>query len=161
MEKIYVGIVLALALAAGIYIAKDQPQPVGAVSGPDRYFSCESRNGVTQCFTRTGLNTGTTTPLAIKSPAATSTLMLGSGCHFEVSSTTAKAVRFAKATTPNATTTFLFGANIAASAKGSITATTTTDSFQFAPNTWLTMSMIGGTGLDSPSGVCQATFEHL
>ena len=131
----------------------------GALSGPDIPSNYLQWGGVrVENYSTSALNSATTTPMAIQSPAATSTLSLGSGCHFEVSSTTAKAVRFAKATSPNATTTFLFGANIAANAKGSIAATTTTDNFVFAPNNWLVMSMVGGTGVDSPTAECVASF---
>ena len=135
-------------------------QPLGAISSiPSQHFTW---GDVTRWTFRTdNLNAATTTPLAIQAPAATSTLALGSGCRFEVSSSSAKAIRFAKATSPNATTTFLFGANIAAGAKGTVVASTSIDAFVFEPNSWLTMSMVGGSGVDSPSGSCHATFVQI
>lgn len=159
--------VLALALAGVGGWAVSQKDSVSEdtnVAGSDAVVNSNYLNvgGVVTYFFRDDeLTAATTTPLAIQAPSATSTLMLGSGCYFSTSSTSAKAVRFAKATSPNATTTFLFGANVAANAKADISATTTTDNFVFAPNTWLVMSMVGGSGVDSPAGLCHARFVVL
>lgn len=164
LKTVAITIVVATVVAGGFafFFPKQTSQIVGSVASPDIQSPWIRFGGVTTYGAHTeALNSATTTPLAIQSPTATSTLQLGSGCHLSVSSTTAKAVRFAKATSPNATTTFLFGANAAANAKLDVAATTTDDNYVFAPNNWLVMSMVGGTGVDSPSGSCSARFVVL
>jgi hypothetical protein len=104
------------------------------------------------------LNSATTSPIAIQAPSATSTLQVGSGCYISTSSTTAKTLRFAKASTPNSTTTFLFGVNIAANGYADAYSTTSADSFTFGPNQWLVGSFVGGSGVDSPAGRCDVAF---
>lgn len=166
IKTVIIGVlVLALAGVGGWAVAPKEAAPEDKdIAGSDAVVNSNYLNvgGVVTYFFRDDeLTAATTTPLAIQAPSATSTLMIGSGCHFTVSSTSAKAIRFAKATSPNATTTFLFGANTAANARADVVATTTTDSFVFGPNTWLVMSMVGGTGVDSPSGLCHARFVVL
>lgn len=134
-------------------------QEFKGLAGPDIDSSYLSVNGVRHWFYTPPIYSATTTPVTIKTPAATTTLMTGSGCHFSTASTSAKAIRFAKSiTTPTATTTFLFGANSGANATPSVTATTTTNDFVFGPNQYLVMSMVGGTGVDSPVGRCAFEF---
>lgn len=165
----FVCILLAVAVVAGaVFLAKRQapqqqsePTP-GALTGPVINYPYLCVNGACTYFSHLySLTAGTTSPMNIQSPAATSTLKLGSGCRFDVATSVAKMIRFAKASTPNATTTFLFGANFAANAFGSVVATTSNDNFVFGPNQWLVMSMVGGQGTDAPTAECQATFEVI
>lgn len=167
IKTIGIALVAGVVAASGVVFLSPKDSngtpTFGALSGPEISSPYLAWGGV---FNWAGhsesLKTSTTTPVAFQSPTnATSTLKLGSGCHFSVSSTTAKRVVFAKATTAFATTTFLFGANIAANAQGSVVATTTTDNFVFAPGTWLVMSMVGGAGVDSPTGSCSACWVSL
>lgn len=143
----------------------DGGQSFGAVSGPDSFFPCTSNEGITTCVTRIAMRTATTTVCAIKSPAATSTLVSGTA-RFTYSSTTAPLVRFAKATTPYATTTALGNATIAAGAQGTLQASSTPvgalgDITVFEPSSYLVVALSGGVGTFSPTGICQATFEVI
>lgn len=162
MQNILIGIALGLSLLGlGVHtlVPKADDMTVGALTGPDIPYNYLKWGGVAvYAGNSTTLASATTTPFAIQAPSATSTLQLGSGCSFSVSSTTAKAIRFAKATTAYATTTLLFGANVSANAQATVVATTTTDNFVFGPNEWLVMSMVGGTGVDSPVASCSARF---
>lgn len=167
IKTVLISAVIAALVAGGLVVAlpKDsEGKPtLGSVASPDIQSPWIRYGGVTRWAAHTEvLNAATTTPMAIQSPTnATSTLQIGSGCNFTVSSTSAKQIVFAKATTAFATTTFLFGANIAANAQGAVAATTTTDNFVFAPGTWLVMSMVGGTGVDSPTASCSASWVSL
>jgi hypothetical protein len=164
-EAIYVLVGILIGVAGYAFVApvfvQEQEPSVGAVSGPDLLSPYFNVNGWTEWPTRQGFASATTTVCAIKSPAATSTLALGSGVRLDVSSTTASTVTVAKAATAFATTTPLFSAHVAANARAAIAATTTTNDFVFAPNTWLVVGMAGGIGSFSPSGVCQAKFVQL
>lgn len=105
------------------------------------------------------LNTASTTICSLQAPAATSTLVLGSGVRLDVSSTTNMTVSVYKANLPSTATTLLFsGGAIGANAKATVTATTSTNNFVFSPNQWLNVIGSGGTGTYSPSGTCQAQF---
>lgn len=112
---------------------------------------------------RTSYTAATTTPCAIQSPAATSTLVMASAL-FTVSSTTASTVTIAKAATAFATTTVLGNAiAVGANAQATIVATSTTanqlaQDFVFAPSQWVVIGMAGNIGTFSPSGQCSAFF---
>lgn len=168
LKTIGISALVALVVAGGLTVAfpkqtQQVVQTLGSVASPDIPSPYLNWGGVYEWHANSkSLASATTTPFAAQSPInATSTLQLGSGCNFTVSSTSAKAVRFYKATTAYATTTFLFGANIAANAQGAPAATTTTDNFVFAPGTYLVMDMEGGTGVDSPTGSCSASWIAL
>lgn len=162
MKKLsIVGVLVSLVLS-GFALTKDSAPVVGSVSSPDissRYFSVGSVRewrGKT-----TTLNTASTTLCAVQAPNATSTLASGSGIRLDVSSTTASVVVLAKASTQYATTTVLGIANVAAGAQASIVATSTADSWVFAPNNWFVVSAQGGVGTFSPSGLCEARWIEL
>jgi hypothetical protein len=140
-----------------------QQAPVGAVSSPDissRYFSY---GGVRHWAAKTtSLTQATTTVCALQSPSATSTLQLGSGIRFDVSSTTASVVKLAKASVPfDVSSTQLGAANVGANQQATIVASSTSDNLVFGPNQYLIVQMSGGTGTFSPSGNCQATWTEI
>ncbi len=165
------GLALILVIAFGGYFYTHQPLPaVGAVTGPDSSFPCETHNGTGSCFSQRGFQQATTTVFAAQSPTyASSTLRAGSGCFFRVSSTTASLVPFAKATTPFATTTLLGSqVAIAASAEATIQASTTAAQLNlgtniFAPGTWFVVGMqtTDKLGTFSPTGSCAPVFDVL
>lgn len=106
------------------------------------------------------LKKATTTPCAIKSPSATSTLDYAS-ITFKTSTTTQSVLHIAKAATNTATTTLIGTAyTIAASAQATVVASSTANTTGavgvFAPNQWLVFGLQGGTGTVSPTGNCQA-----
>lgn len=110
-----------------------------------------------------GVVSATTTPITARSPVhATSTLLLGSGCYFSSASSTAKTAVFAKSANQNSTTTALFqSGSISANAAASIVATTTNNDFVFAPGNYLSVSLVGGSGTDSPTADCSFIFLEL
>ena len=163
MNKLILAAVALLLVLGGVTysLLGTQEPKLGAAPGPERTAECETRNGVTQCFNRKAFTQATTTVCAIKSPAATSTLVTAL-VRFAVSSTTASVVTLAQATTPFATTT-LNGAQIAiaAGAQSTIQASTTGQGTIFPPNTQFVVGMQGNPGTFSPTGFCQATFEII
>ena len=146
---------------------------VGSVTGPDSFFSCESHNGITRCFNRSGLTTGTSTPCNFKSPNATSTLVSGS-IKFTTGTTSYMIVQMGKGPLMTSTSTNLVGSYyMPAGAQATVLSTTSPTDLQnniFAPNTWFTVGLnTSGTGVAggsvvtnlAPTGFCQATFETV
>lgn len=136
----------------------------GAVTGPDSYFDYVANNNLKKYGKTIGFTTATTTVCAIKSPAATSTLIYGSA-QFDTSSTSASTVTLAKATTAFATTTALTRVAVSANAKATVMASTTPllatgaiNGLVFAPSTYFVVGMEGGAGTFSPVGSCSAEF---
>lgn len=175
---IFVAIAIVIAgLIVGFSVRTDAPaqnQPdVQAVTGPDMPYPYISVNGVRTWYNNQAFTSATTTPCAILSPAATSTLVGSPALSFSVSSTTTMLVTIAKAATPYATTTVLATSSIASGAQAYIPIATTTpvaDSTNgratlsdriFAPNTYLVVGMQGGVGTFSPTGRCIANFQEV
>lgn len=160
-----IGTLIAVVIAIGGYAYPEaqtvvREVQVGSVTGPDAYLPYTANNDL-QTFSETRkLATATTTVCAVKSPGATSTLAFG-GVRLDVSSTTASTVTLAKASTAFATTTALGFATVSANAQAAVVATSTADSFVFAPNTYFVVGMAGGTGTFSPSGSCSAQFVRI
>lgn len=137
---------------------------VGAVTGPDSFFPCESHNGVTACFGRTPMAQATTTLCTIKSPAATSTL-ISFGLIISVGTSTSALIDIGEGTTPFATTTGLIvgAASVASGAQSSIYAQPlATSSLILAPNTYVNaITEAPGLGGYSYTGACSARFAQL
>lgn len=137
-------------------------EALGALTGPDIPYQYISVGGVQMYSANVAFTTGTTTPCAIQSPAATSTLVMF-GAQFDTSTTSATTVRFTKGTAMQATTTALSGQlALAANAKGEFVASSTPEAtFIIAPNNWVQVSLVGGSGTVSPVGSCVAQFTVL
>lgn len=146
---------------------KEAVQKEGAAAGPDILSACTSQNGVQTCRYSKGLALATTSPCAIKSPEATSTLTFAS-LQVNVASTTATTWTAAKSATPTATTTAITTFTLASGARGTMVASTTyasttPDSINiFAPSTWLVWGVAGvpvpNLTSDKLKGVCEASF---
>lgn len=159
----------------------------GAMPGSEIFTEFFTVNGITTWYKRhDGLKAASTTPCALQSPAATSTLQFAS-IQLDVSTTSISIIEIAKSvSTDNTATTTKIGSvtTLSASATNvSIVASTTpsgTNAFAdgadagkvgsliFAPNEWLVFKMIpddtdgdGTPGTVSPTGVCQAEFKEL
>lgn len=167
-KYITIGVVIVAAVIIGAIVFTSDA-PVVTPPGNQNVGSINSTNvditgGVRTYKKAIALQTSTTTVCAIQSPAATSTL-LSAGIGFKVSSTTASTVTMARGATAFATTTKLGSVSLAANAKGTVMATTTTspgtdgDSV-FPPSYWFVVGMAGGIGTFSPSGTCHASFEE-
>lgn len=128
--------------------------------------------GIDYEFRRMNMKTATTTPCAIQSPSATSTLIFHSYDFDYASSTSDSIITIAKATTAFATTTQIgYDSFILTNDQDTIIGSTTPlanvaalDSavFNFAPDEWLVMGIASQDGISgttySPSGVCQAVW---
>jgi hypothetical protein len=139
-------------------------QVLGAAGGSTFNQSDLTVGGVTEFRTQTALTLSTSTPCAIQSPSATSTLFRA---QLRVASTSASAtyLEFGKATSAYATTTSLGIATLGANAQGTFTFATATlatnlidQPFVFAPNTWFVAKIAGNTQI---SGVCQTMFVAI
>lgn len=164
-------LVAALLTAGAFAYLKPQQQPnekkVGALAGPEIPFSYLSWGGVTTYGANTmSLQTATNTVCALQAPAATSTLRMAA-LRESVSSTTASRIWFGKgATKYSSSTAYLWDESVSANAQitSVVPATTTlagSQAYTFAPNTWLVVSQVGGTGTMSPSGACEAQWTAI
>ena len=165
------GIAVAASLIVGLTIARPVNTVVervtdgklGAVSSPVIQSPYFSFGGVTEWASHTdGAIAATTTPCALQSPAATSTIQFGS---FRVASTSASAtyIEFGKSTTPYATTTSLGILTLGAGAQGTLVASTTANwasldgSAVFSPNTYF-VAKVAGAGNTQLNGTCNAVW---
>ena len=178
-KNLTIGLVAVLVIVLGVaflkpsnVIVQQGPQdPIGAVSGPDRSYPCESSNGVGKCFEKQSLALATTTVCAIKSPSATSTLV-SANVGFTTSTTTKTVVTLAKGTTAYSTSSAVFSqTDVAINSRAYLQyrdqTASSTDSV-FGPSTYFVVGIQGGSGAGSAighsqtfsnSGACNATFE--
>lgn len=175
-QTLGLGLVIAAVAFTGAFAGSKRPavveriveKTVGAVTGPDSFFPCETHDGIQRCFTRYALVISTTTPCTIQSPSGTSTLIAAS-IKIDTATSVATTIHVAKSTLRNATTTLLNSAALASGARGTLLASTTGEQAEmadsniiFAPNNFLNFGVFGGTGTsDNITGVCQATFEVI
>lgn len=151
--------VVGLQQIAHLPVVTNTPQ-YGATPGGDFNYPCETHNGIQRCFVRYALSTASTTSCVIKSPVATSTLVLASAVV--TGNQAAESINFTKGNSMQASTTALSSTfAIAAAGRFSGIASTTNpeDTRTFNPNTWLQINIFGGSGVASSTGTCQATFE--
>lgn len=141
-------------------------RPLGALAGPDIPSPYLRWGDVAVFKGRMALNTATSTPCALQSPAATSTLISAS-LQIQTPTSTATFWQVAKAASGFATTTALNGHHLVASgALSTVVASTTQsdatdDSMVFGPSQWLVWGAEGFLPADATklNGVCQATWE--
>lgn len=175
-------LVLIVAAGFGVYFGAHQTASpsvaVGSANGPDLGSPYFIVGGLTEWKWKLTLNSvnpktqATTTPCAIQSPNATSTLGQAF-VTFTTGTTSATVITIAKAATRYATTTVIGNSiAIAAGAQSTVSATTTTANGNandrvFAPNQWLVVGVAGaitsgdaaGTGY-KPVGRCGATWTE-
>lgn len=177
LSIILAGIALVLSLFGAFRPAQVQEIikeiTAGAVSSPDIISPYFSVGGARYWSANQTMQQATTTVCAIQSPAATSTLVAGT-VSFTVSSTSASTVTVARQTQAFSTTTRDFNnalirtQSIAANARGSFQAATTSltalteaqANVVFGPSQWLLVTMAGGIGTFSPTGQCTALFQQ-
>lgn len=157
--------------------------PYAGAPGPDRFFPCESSEGITKCFKKVGLSQSTTTVCAMQSPNATSTLVRGGMSITNLSSSTGYILGMVRSDNTGTSTGSVSGSgtvkmattSIAANALGVLNAFATssrtdngTNFFQewltdktFEPGEYLVGYIQGGGGTFSPTGICQATWEVI
>ena len=166
-KKLVLALVAVLVIATGAYVLlRDSRAPLGANPGPDSTSECTSQNGLTNCKTRKPLTTATTTPCAIKSPSATSTLVHAS-LQITTATSTATTWTFASSTTAFATTSLYNTFSLASGALGTMVATTTNitgvvtdDRTVFPPSSYLVWGVAGTviSGTTKLNGFCSASF---
>lgn len=169
-----IGISLALVLSLiGVFKHSTVVQPVTQQFGgtsPDFASPYISIGGISEWYSRSSTLVSSTTPCAIQSPIATSTLQQGS---FDFSSSTATGgpntttrVTIAKSATAFATTTTLAQISMSSPVMNFPLIASTTppagsaNTLVFQPNTWLVVSVEGATGY-SFTGTCTAQFTQI
>lgn len=150
--------VVVVALALTFFGTKTIVNNIGASTGPDNFFPCESHNGVQSCFIRAPFVTATTTPVSMKSPNATSTVAVA--CRSTNSTTTAQTYLISTGSGQQSSTTALGSAGVAAGALGAVNASTTLNLI-IAPNNWVQFNAFGGVGTSNLTGFCSATFTII
>lgn len=164
--KLALVVVAIIAISAFIFPRSNTvvERIVGAASGPELLSPFFSVDGVRHEYRKSKLNTATTTPCALKSPSATSTLVFAS-LEISTASSTATTWTLAKAANAFATTTLLNTFSLGSGALGTMVATSTTvvavdDQTVIAPSTFLVWGVAGTTVSDVTklNGVCQAEF---
>lgn len=174
MNKILtkVGVVIALFLGViGILndskeVIKETTIQAGAVSSPDILSPYFSYGGVRHWAGKQTLNTATTTPCAIQSPVATSTLSRVI-FNVNVSTSTAATMTLATSSTAFATSTELFRFTIPANLTRTFQYVASTTDAQgqaqtIAPNTYLVFGAAGvASGGFTFGGSCSAVFTEV
>lgn len=148
---------------------QDASSSFGALAGPDIQSRYLAWGGIREYRTTIPITQATTTPCAIQSPAATSTL-LSAGIKLDVSSSTATTWDIARSNTAFATTTAVGTAYVVgAGAQALINASTSPAAGAaevFSPNQWLVFGVRAGVTPGSngagfvPVGACHASFEE-
>ena len=158
---------VVLSLAAVLFLSQHQVAPAGGTSPIDNVnYHCWA--GVCEYFGSTAMKVATSTPCAIQSPAATSTLGIAN-IRVDIASTTATNWFIGTGSTAFATTTAYGGISaVGASKQGFIQGSTSPaagSNTVLAPNTWLIFqNNLGITAGDTvgagfaPSGTCFAKF---
>ncbi len=128
--------------------------------------STRNVSGIVYTDVRQTMAIATTTPCAIQSPAATTSVAFATGAvgaNFTVSSTTASVLTVATSTTAFATTSAVAIQSIAANAQITVVSTTTpaNGGIVLPPRSWLVFGLSGGAGTFSPTGSCTASFKGL
>jgi hypothetical protein len=167
---IAIGLVIVLALGMtfprGNTVVQQVANGLGAATGPDNYFNCETHNGVQTCFSKQSFKAATSTPVDMLSPTATSSLTYAS-CNYKGSAGAAVDISIWKGATLNATTTLLAQRNLAtpgimnfplvASTTPPAAAETT---LMFPPSNHLVFQLNGVAGV-SLTGSCSAEWKTI
>ena len=176
-NKVWLGVGVAALIGVFSFFRGGTPGPqgpqgdpgktvVGAVSGPDRTFPTESRNGIHEQFNQAAFKDATSTICGFRSPAATSSLTFAS---LKISTATSTAVMFdiAQSRDQSATTTLITSLTIASDLGLDWVSTSTVGvvgTTIFGPNRYLNFN-VGGTNIPSGDGAlegtCQAIFTVL
>lgn len=192
-KKLIIGVLVAIVLTSGFFwvtrpdrliqtTVDGKTVTVGALAGPDIASPYLRWGGVAEYrysqpmnVTSLGGANGSTTPCAIQSPAATSSLQFFSASAI-VATGTAADLSLAKSTTAYATTSpLLTNFTVAASTDFSLVYDAATSSASstlpqgrmiFAPNTYLVLGAKGASGPNDRAGyqwtgVCQAIFNAV
>lgn len=151
-----IGTITAVTALNAVHSQPQPPTNVGSVTGPDLPFSYLGVGGVRSYKSRTdSLNQASTTACSMQTPNATTSLR--SLTFNELTGTsTATIVTVATSTVPSASTTPLMTYSVDSTALANIAyAPTTSQASILAPNTYVNVTIKGGTGTFSLSGDCQ------
>ena len=178
IKAILVSLTALLALLAGSYsggllTARDDVS-LGAISGPELTSPFWTVNSVENRYFSSGLNQASTTICSFRTPAATTTLKMGS-VQIRTGTTTAIALEMAKSTLLDATTTRIAYQTLASGAQVTLSSfvasstgatgpngalyTAEQDTLIFAPSTYLNVKYGSTLGaLNVLVGSCKAEF---
>lgn len=165
--------VLALLLSSGaIYlVATQHPVETGGKGGTSNADAISltgsltigadnNGNGVTDTASRKTLTAATTTPCAILSPAATSTIV-STAFNATVSTSSLGFFTLATSTTPYATTSLVSTMTLAANAEGTLNWDGGANNALIAPNTYLVYGVQGVAYGYTYGGTCNAVFRSV
>lgn len=116
-------------------------------------------NGVTDFATRQVLTTASTTPCAILSPSATTTLV-STSLNIASSSASISNFTLATSTTAYATTSLIASISVAANAKGTPNWDGGVNNSLVSPNTYIVWG-VGGGAVFNGGGTCNAVFRSV
>lgn len=156
---------LGVSFPRGNTVVQQVADKLGAVSGPDSFFNCETHNGVQTCFVKQSFRQATSTPVDIVSPTATSTLTHAS-CSYRGTAGASVVARIFKGATFHATTTILAQRTLPTGAMDYPLVASTTPpvaaetTLMFPPSNHLVMDIFGAVGL-SLTGSCSAEFKTI
>lgn len=164
------GIIGSLLLGGGaLYVATHQVDGKGGTTNVDSVVlngsltigADANGNGVTDFATRKVLTTATTTPCAIQSPAATSTLV-STSFNITTGTSTAATLTLATSTTPYATTSLITTFTVGSGAQATPNWDGGNNNALVSPNTYL---VYGAAGAANPGftyiGTCNAVFRSV
>lgn len=123
--------------------------------------TAQTINGVTTTFSRlSSMTAATTTPCAILSPAATTTLE-SLVASITVGTSTAATLTFATSTTAFATTSLIAQKTVGANVGVIFDFHPAKDNSVISPSTYVVLGEQGGTGSFSNTGTCNAVFRSV
>lgn len=158
----FLGVLAGAALMLSITFITSQPAPQpGAVSGPEINSPYLSVNGMATFYSSPlALRTATTTPCAILSPAATTTLESFT-LNVTTGTSTAGLITIATSTTAYATTSLVTSKTIASGAQGTVNWHAGVDNGLVSPSTYVVAGVQGVAYGFTYIGTCSATFSKV
>lgn len=165
-NKVFIAIIVAMVIGGAFLLTKSPSAPLsGAVTGPEVDSPFFTIGGVTKEYRSQSLLAGTTTPCSIKSPNATSTLLVYTLRYSRTSADGATTFDVTTGTTQYATTTGTISAAQAVATgpvKADVVLYGTTTSI-VAPNSFI-VTKYATSSLSANfanTGVCKAVFQVL
>ena len=170
-KSVSIGVGVAVLLILGLIFPRSGgtvvERVVGAAVGPESTNDYQCYNNMCSYYRFTNLAAATTTPCALLSPKATSTLLYFD-FNVTVSTSTNLTMDLATSTTAFASTTIINSYTLAANKQttihlvGTSTPANGIGSVLYAPSTWIVMKTASASGGPSQiTGNCQAEFKGV
>lgn len=162
MNKVLLGGVLVVVFVAGVVFPRtttivERVQQLGSQPGPD-FSEPRISIGGTEFYNYTApMTSRSATPCIFRAPNATSTLVYANA-DYRTGSSTAATTYLGVGTTPGTIVTTLVSQGLSAGAKGTINYNISSSTVM-APNSYVMVTLPGGTIANSPAGTCSAGFQ--